>query len=128
MTSAFTTRLEVMEGGYPFMNVMFIPDDVVRYLGLKANTRLLGTINGVKFRLASLSNGAGQFYITINKALQKSAGIKPGQEGRLEISVDPNPDQLDIPEEFEALLEQDPEVIAKYEKLTIGYRRSVLHY
>jgi hypothetical protein len=124
----YTNRLEALGKGFPMQYGIFIPGDIAEELTLKANTRLVGSLNGLQFRLASLSDGAGQFYITVSKPLQKSAGLKPGQMVTVQIAVDPEPDRLDIPEEFEELLQQDPEVKAIFETLTIGYRRSILHY
>jgi uncharacterized protein YdeI (YjbR/CyaY-like superfamily) len=56
------------------------------------------------------------------------AKAKPG--GRVEMTVwaDPNPNEIDIPEEFAELMAQDEAVAAKFNAITPGRQRSLMIY
>ncbi|MDX2001034.1 MAG: YdeI/OmpD-associated family protein [Chitinophagales bacterium] len=128
MQHTFSGRLEQMETGFPMRQVIFIPGDIAEALGLKANLRLIGSLNGAPFRLAALSNGAGQFYLSVSRDLKKAAGAQMGSLVKVDLAIDPNPDALDMPEEWLEVIAQEPEVGKIFNELTVGYRRSILHY
>src|SRR5690606_22823448 len=104
----FTAPIEIIEHGMK-RHVVFLPDDVVDSLGIGGITRLIGTVNGTPFRLAALSDGQGRYFLHMGQLLRRDARVKPHQQVTLEVDIDPNPDFVDIPEELEIALDQDPE-------------------
>ena len=57
----------------------------------------------------------------------RAAKIRVGDPVRVNFKI-VNPDKLDIPEELQAILAQDDDARKAWEKLTTGYRRSLIHY
>ncbi len=106
--------------------VVEIPIDVVKKLPA-GRVRVEGKLNQVPFNLAIQSKKNGTKYLSVSQAMRKSAGVKPGDKVKVSfVLVDP--DKLDLPEEMEAVLAQDDEGAKKWNKLTVGLQRSLVHY
>ena len=105
---------------------LFLPEDVVRQLP-PGRVRVEGTMNGASFALAvQHMKGRGRFF-SVSGPLRKAAKIRAGD--KVDVSfVLVDPDRLDLPEELEAVLSQDDEARKAWDKLTTGYRRSLIHY
>ncbi len=123
----FTAPIEIIEHGMR-RHVVFLPGDVVEALGIAGITRLQGTVNGAPFRLAALSDGHGRYFLHMGQLLRREAGVKPHQQVTVAVELDPNPDFVDIPEEMEIALDQDPEAAAIFKDYTPGFKRSIMHY
>lgn len=124
----FTAKVEIYERGMK-RHVTFIPDDVVRQLDIKANTRLTVTIVGQIYRLAAISNGDGQYFIHLGQTLRRETGIREQlRPFEFELALDSNPTDIGLPEEFEVVLEQDEEALKVFNTLTPGAKRSLCHY
>lgn len=123
----FTGQLQAVQIGF-MRQMMYIPSAGVEQLGIKANMRLMGTLNGTLFKRAALSDGVGQFYLSLGAPLCKEAKIKVGQMVEVVIDIDPHPTELDLPEEWLAVLEQDEEAKTVFDSLTLGYQRSLMYY
>lgn len=106
--------------------VVEIPADVVKKLST-GRVRVEGKLNSVPFNLAIQSKKNGPKYLSVSQAMRKSAGVKPGDKVKVSFSV-VDPDKLDLPEEMEAVLAQDDEGAKKWNKLTVGLQRSLVHY
>ncbi len=124
----FITPIEVIEQGMK-RHVTFIPDNVVKELEIKANTRLLVTINSQTFRLAAISNGEGQYFIHLGQPLRNETGIKDSlRPHEFTIAIDPNPTDIGLPEELEAALDLDEEAHEVFDSLPAGMQRSLCYY
>jgi hypothetical protein len=106
-----------------------IPEEVVEKLGRKWNLRLICSIAGNPgFSCGLMSDGKGKGVIILNQKRIKQFGLKKD----LELSVVFEPDMskygMEMPEELEELLEQDPEGSLLFEKLSPGKQRNIIHY
>lgn len=106
--------------------VVEIPVDVVKRLPA-GRVRVEGKLNSVPFNLAIQSKKNGPKYLSVSQAMRKSAGVRPGDKVKVSFSV-VDPDKLELPEEMEAVLAQDDEGAKKWNKLTVGLQRSLVHY
>lgn len=122
----FETRLSEIESAF-IKTAIFLPADVIKKLP-KGRVRVKGTFNGAPFALAVQNLKDGSRFFSVSAPLRKAAGgIKPGDKVRVSFrTVDP--DKLDVPEELEAVLEQDDEARKAWDELTTGYQRSLIHY
>ncbi len=128
MQATFTAPVEIYEKGMK-RHVAFIPDDAVEQLGIQANTRLLVSINGHTFRLAAISNGEGRFFLHLGQPLRQQTGIKNSlHEVGFALELDPNPQDIGLPEELEAALDMDEEAYKVFQSLTPGMQRGLCHY
>lgn len=112
--------------------ILMIPDDIIEQIetekeGKKGRVRVEGTMNGVPFALAVQNLKTGEKYFSVSAPLRKAAKIQLSVPVQVEFHL-VDPDKLNIPEELIAVLEEDPEGKAAFEKLTPGYKRSLILY
>ena len=69
----------------------------------------------------------GSRYFSVSAPLRKAAHLRVGGAVMVAFKI-VDPDNLDIPEELEAVLSQDDEARKAWDKLTTGYQRSLIHY
>lgn len=106
--------------------VVEIPVDVVQQLPA-GRVRVEGKLNQTPFNLAIQSKKNGQRYLSVSLTMRRAAKIKPGDKIKLDFAI-VDSDKLDIPEEMEAVLAQDDVGAKKWNKLTVGLQRSLVHY
>jgi hypothetical protein len=106
--------------------VVEIPIDIVKKLPA-GRVRVDGKVNQVPFNLAIQSKKNGPKYLSVSIAMRKSAKVKPGDKVNVSFVI-VDPDKLDLPEEMQAVLAQDDEGAKKWNKLTVGLQRSLVHY
>lgn len=105
-----------------------VPAEIVDKVG-GIGTRLMCSINGNKaFHAGMVALGNGAAYITINKKRMKEFGVKKGDEISVCIELDESKYGMKMPEELEALLEQDQEGFRRFEMLSPGKQRYIIHY
>lgn len=121
----FTTVLSSIDGIF-MKTAIFIPQEVVRELP-PGRLRVKGTCNGVPFSLGIQYRKGGTRYLSVSAGMRKAAGIKEGDKVDIVFRL-VDPDQLEVPEELEAVLEQDDTARKAWEKFTTGYQRSLIHY
>lgn len=111
------------------MHYLEISKPQVKKLGGKFLIRLVCTVNGkVKYQCAlqGLGNGAG--WIGLNKARMQELGVVKGNSVTVKLSQDKSKYGLPMPEELEELLRQDEKGNKRFEQLTPGKQRNILHY
>jgi len=106
--------------------VVEIPTDVLVKLPA-GRVRVEGKFNQVPFNLAVQSKKNGVKYLSVSLAMRRAARVKPGDNVKVSFAVVDN-DKLDLPEEMQAVLEQDEEGAKKWKRLTVGLQRSLVHY
>ncbi len=123
---SFTTYLEDKNKvGYYHIAV---PKEVVEQVG-GFGTRLLCSVNGNELiHCGLMGKGDGRGMIIINTKNQKKWGISLGDEVTASIQLDHSKYGMKVPEELEALLEQDREGFKVFEKITPGQQRYIISY
>lgn len=122
---SFETRLTEYTGTL-VSAVVEIPAEIVKQLP-PGRVRVEGTLNQTPFNLAIQAKKDGRRYLSVSLAMRRTARIKPGDKIKLNFKI-VDPDKLDIPEEMEAVLAQDAEGAKKWNRLTVGMQRSLVHY
>lgn len=105
-----------------------VPLEVTEFFGAKGRTRVLGTMNGVAIDRALMPDGVGGHEIIIGTDVRKKTKAVPGSKVVIEIYRNPNPDEVNIPEELIAAIEMEPEAIRKFEKMTPGMKRNMAYW
>lgn len=121
----FEGKLSAIDGVF-LKTAIFLPPEVVRSLP-EGRIRVNGLCNAAPFALAVLHLKDGSRYFAVSAQLRKSAGIVAGDAVKVTFRV-VDPDKLDLPDEFEAVLAQDDDARKAWDKLTRGYQRSLIHY
>lgn len=110
------------------MHVVRIPDAVADAMKATGARRFVGTMNGMKVNRAMQFREEVGYIFTLGNEVLTKARLSEGDLVALIVRVDPNPDHIELPETFEQVLEQDEEAHAKWEALTPGSKRSLVHY
>ena len=117
------TRIDAMFMQY----ILIIPQEIIEKINTKGRVRVEGTMNGTPFALAIQNLKTGEKYFSVSNPLRKAAKIQLSVPVEVKFHL-VDPDKLDIPEELQSVLNEDPEGKAAFEKLTTGYKRSLIHY
>lgn len=122
----FAARLSYIDGKF-VQYILIVPDEIIEQINKKGRIRTKGTMNGHPFALAIQHLQTGERYFLVSAALRKAAKIQMSVPVQTEfVVVDEN--ELDIPEELIAVLNEDPEGQAAFDKLTTGSKRGLIHY
>lgn len=124
-TFSFTTKLAEIESRF-IKTAIFLPKEIIRTLP-EGRIRVQGTFNGAPFALAVQNLKDGSRFFSVGAPLRKAAKIRLGDVVKVTFKI-VDPDKLEIPEELEAVLSQDDDAKKAWDKLTTGYRRSLIHY
>ncbi|MBO6523023.1 MAG: YdeI/OmpD-associated family protein [Balneolaceae bacterium] len=105
-----------------------VPAEIVDKVG-GIGTRLMVSINGNEsFHGGMVAKGEGTAYITVNKARQKKWDLNENEELTITIELDHSKYGVPVPEEFEALLEQEREGAKLFEQLAPSEQRYIINY
>jgi len=115
MPVRFTAKLPE---GDPLVEVPF---DVKEAYG-RARAPVRGTVNGTEFRTTVAVYG-GRYYLGFRKELRDRAGIAPGDELTIELELDDQPREVELPAELAAALEAAPDAKQVFDKLSFTHRR-----
>lgn len=123
-----------------FKTVLITPDDhggwhFVRVGGKIGNRfekkdgsrRVICTINDTESFQCALMPSSGDFVIVVNKTKREKLRIAAGDKIMVELRADESRYGLPMPEEFEEVLNQDPEGHKLFHELTAGKQRSLLY-
>lgn len=124
-TFRFSTTLSSAKGNF-ISTVIYLPKKIVDALP-KGRIRTRGTINGISFALAPQYKKDGSRFFTVSSGLRKSAKIKAGDEVEVIFKI-VGKDEVEIPEELEAVLLQDDKAMSSWNGLTSGMQRNVIIY
>ncbi|MAO66589.1 MAG: hypothetical protein CL666_16480 [Balneola sp.] len=105
-----------------------VPAEIVEKVG-GIGTRLMCSINGEKaFHGGMVALGGGAAYITVNKKRMKEYAVEKGDEVEVILTEDTSKYGMEMPEELEALLEQDAEGVRRFKNITPRQQRYIIHY
>lgn len=123
---SFQTKLTVVNWQL-LKHIILLPDDVIAQLP-DGRLRCKGTLNNkTDFNLAIQYRKTGERFIAISGILMKAAQIKLNTMFTVSfVLVDK--DLVEIPEELEALLEQDEEASVLWKSFSSAWQRGFAHY
>ncbi|MEM9325823.1 MAG: YdeI/OmpD-associated family protein [Bacteroidota bacterium] len=118
-------QLERRRGGYFYLKIAAA---VVNGFPNQRKTRFLCTLDGrLTYRCGLNHLGDGNFFIIVSGKNLKALGKSLGDKVSFELQEDPDPLGVKIPEVLEVLLSQDDQLRSKFEKLSMGNKRHVIH-
>lgn len=125
---SFQGLLEPIGTGFLATQIIMVPQAVVEDLGGKTVRRVVCRLNGFPTRLGLLPMKGGERYLMLRKELCKAAGIRLGDQVTVLLAADPEPDRLDLPEEFADGLAAWPEAEAAFEKMSGSNKRALAQH
>lgn len=105
-----------------------LPDDVARDFLDRGIKRVIVSLNGRPYRRAIQSRRGGLRFVMLSKVILREIGALEGETVLVAIKPDPQPQRVELGEEFEAVLAQDEEAAARFYSMTPGTQRSLAHY
>lgn len=120
----------VTAGQKAVYHYLLIEKERAKPLGFTGNIRrVVCTINGeLSFQCSLMPNGQGQYYISVNKENRSRLGIGPGDRVQVQLERDHSKYGLPMPEELQAVLDQDPDGNKMFHALTNGKQRSLIYF
>ena len=125
-TYSFETRLKTVHGSFTH-TIIVVPDKIMASLPVKGRIRTKGTMNKTPFALAIQYKKDGSRYFMVSAQLRRQAKLGSGDPVKVKFWV-VDPDVVDLPEELQAVLEQDIEALKKWNAFTKGLQRGLAHY
>lgn len=123
----FTSSLVRLDSGMQF-HILPVPDKAAAAWKKAKVRRLVGTVNGHAVKRALQSHADGGSFLIVGRALLKETGVGFKAPAVLALRPDPAPDRLELPEEFQLVLDQDDAARARWETFKLGKQRSLAYY
>lgn len=105
-----------------------IPTDIADELEAAGVRRVIVTVNGRTLRRAIQRTGEGERHVLLGMPFLREAGVREGDVAPVELYPDPDPDYIELGEEFSEVLEMDEEAAARFFAMTPGRQRSLAYY
>lgn len=99
-----------------------VPQEVVDGLGAGKRPAVAITINGHSWRSRVAAMG-GRFLVGISAANRAASGIAAGDEVEVDLQLDTEPREVEVPADFAEALDAEPGVRAVFDRLAHTHRR-----
>ena len=94
-----------------------VPDEIVEALGRGKRPAVTITINGYTYRNTVAVMG-GVYMVGVSAEHRAGAGVKGGDEVDVDIELDTAPRVIDVPEDFAAALDAEPDARRTFDALS----------
>ena len=98
-----------------------IPDEVVEALGSGKRPAVKVTINGFTYR-SSIATVSGAYMVGVSAENRAGAGVAGGDEVDVDIELDTEPRQVNVPADLAAALDAEPKARATFDGLSYSNR------
>ncbi len=123
----FTAKLEKFNSDLWGHHVV-VPDDIAAPLLKSKKKRFKGTFNdGIETHCALMPMGNGRYFININKDIRSQLKLRIGSKVTVTLSEDDSKYGMEMPEEFQVLLDQDIEGDKYFHARTPGRQRALIY-
>jgi len=125
-TMTFDATLEKLQDTLGW-TIAHVPFDPAAVWPDKVRQRVKGTINGFAFRtsLFPVTGKTATFFLLVNRAMQQGSKASLGHVASFTLEPDLDPRPAELPEELDALLDEEPGLRAYYESFTEYTRREM---
>lgn len=122
----FETRLKRVHDRH-VNNIIVVPDKIIKSLPVEGRIRTKGTFNKTPFALAIQFKKDGSRYFSVSAGLKRAAKLGSGDPVKVRFWI-VDPDKVDVPEELQAVLDQDKDAMKTWKSFTPGLQRGLAHY
>jgi hypothetical protein len=105
-----------------------VPLEYAEAFDLAGIRRVIFKVGQLSWRRALMSNKDGERYVFLGQPILGELGLRLGQSIQVHLSPDPEPDAIDLGEEFEEVLNQDDAAAKRFFSFTPGVQRSLAYY
>ncbi|RFA10651.1 hypothetical protein B7R54_16645 [Subtercola boreus] len=114
-------RTTLFESGKSATGIV-VPVDVYESLGSAKKHAVAVTINDFTYR-STVTPYRGEIMLPVSAAVRKGAGIAPGDEFEVDIVLDDQPREVDVPGDLQVALASAPAAAAFFETLSYSNKR-----
>jgi Domain of unknown function (DUF1905)/Bacteriocin-protection, YdeI or OmpD-Associated len=120
----FKATLERLQDGlgWTIVRVPFEPASVWKEM---VRLRVRGEVNGFSFRTSLFPFSGGGYFLLVNKAVQRGAGVYEGKVAEFTLEPDLDVRSADLPDELSVLLDEAEGLRTWYDGLTEYTRREI---
>lgn len=105
-----------------------VPDDIATALLKAGRKRNKSMFNGkIETHSALMSMGNGRYFININKEIRSKLKLRIGSKLQVTLTPDDSKYGMEMPEEFQVLLDQDTEGSEYFHAHTPGRQRALIY-
>jgi len=124
----FQTRIQAFPD-FEGMHYIDVSQSRVKALGGKFLIRLVCIVNDrLKFQCGLMGSGDGSGYVSISQARLKQLGVRRGDKVQVQLKLDRSKYGLKMPAELREVMRQDDEGLGRFESLSPGKKRNILHF
>ncbi|SDZ13182.1 YdeI/OmpD-associated family protein [Herbiconiux ginsengi] len=102
-----------------------VPESVVEALDAGKRIPVVVTINGYSYR-SSIVFYSGQFLIALSAENRTGAGVAAGDEIEVDVEIDDQPREVDVPADLAAALSQDSDAASAFAALSYSKKRAIV--
>ena len=99
-----------------------VPDDVVEALGAGRRPPVVVTIGGHTYRTTIASRG-GVYLLGVSAENREAAGVAAGDEVDVDVELDTQPREVEVPPDFAQALDGDPAARAAFDALSYSHKQ-----
>jgi hypothetical protein len=99
-----------------------VPNEVVDKMGAGKKPPVIVTINDYTYRNTIAVMG-GKFMIGVSADIRSKTGIKGGDKVKVTLELDTKPREVEVPAEFQRLLNENPEAKQFFETLSYSNKQ-----
>ncbi len=107
-------------GTWTYLN---IPSEVSSSFGSKGQVKVKGTIEGYPYRSTALPMGDGSHYLVVGKDIRDQIKKVVGDSVKVTLELDLEERQVVIPDDLRRALENQPEAMIGFEKLSYSQQK-----
>jgi hypothetical protein len=101
---------------------MHVPAEVVDALGAGKRPPVRATINGYTYR-STVAVYGGEFLLGVSDEVRNAAGVRAGDELDVDLELDTEPREVDVPPDLAAALRADPTAQGAFDALSYSNKR-----
>jgi hypothetical protein len=102
-----------------------VPPDIVAALGRGKRPPVLVTLNGYTYPWTIAVYG-GNSYLGLRREVREAAGLAPGQQLTVTLTLDDEPRTVDVPDDLARALDRDPGARAAFERRSYTERKELV--
>jgi hypothetical protein len=99
-----------------------IPEEIVTALGAGKRPAVRVTINGYTYR-SSVATVSAAFMVGVSADVREKAGVSGGDDVEVDLELDTEPREVEVPPDFAEALNHDPEAKSFFDGLTYSNKR-----
>jgi hypothetical protein len=104
------------------------PFDVQKEFGTKGQIKVVASFDGYEYRGSLAKMGHNCHFIGIRKNIRKAIGKNPGEMVHVTIKQDIEPRVIEVPEDLDLLLKDNPQAQEFFDSLSYTNRKSYVQW